>query len=81
MGHPHVVVAYNSELKLLKLDTGSIIVQDDMEHFIKDGCTFVTQDADGNQAALTVVTVGEDAHLRTAHNHILSDNLNNLPSF
>jgi hypothetical protein len=79
--HPHVVVAYNKDEKLLKLVTGSVIVQDDIEHFIADGCTFVTQDADGNQAALTVVRVEEDAHLRTAHNHVVSDNLNNLPSF
>lgn len=81
MTHPHVVVAYNKDLKLLQLETGSVIVQDDMEHFIADGCTFVTQDAAGNQAALTVVRVEEDAHLRTAHNHLISDNLNSLPSF
>jgi hypothetical protein len=81
MKNPHVVVAYNAEAKLLQLETGSVIVQDDMEHFIADGCTFVTQDADGNQAALTVVHMQEDQHLRTAHNDIVSDNLKNLPTF
>ena len=79
--HPHVIVAYNKDTKFVKLDTGSIIAQDDVEHFIAQGCEFVTQDAAGNRSKVHVVTVEDEQHLRAAHNHIVTDNLNNLPTF
>lgn len=81
--HPHIVVATmkNEAGKVthLVLSSGSVIVQEDVEHFVSMGCEFVTEDASGNRAKVKLIGEGAGAYLRTVQNDIETDNLHNLP--
>ncbi len=82
--HPHVIVAIKKNrtaVSHVQLASGSVLTQDDCECFIKSGCEFVTQDADGNTSKVVVVESGDSQHLRTVRNDIETDNLQNLPLF
>lgn len=71
----------NGQISQLKLDSGSIITQDDLEKFISLGAEFQTVAADGSTAKVMAVVVEGKTHLRTERNQNLSDNLSNLPTF
>lgn len=81
--HPHVVVAVYKDdagkVTHLVLSSGSVIAQDDVEHFISMGCEFVTEDLEGNQAQVKLIGEGASAFLRTVRNGVETDNLHNLP--
>jgi hypothetical protein len=81
--HPHVVIATkktaSGRVTHLVLSTGSVITQNDVEHFVSMGCQFVTEDAKGNRAQVKLIGEGTAAYLRTVQNGVETDNLNNLP--
>ncbi len=82
--HTHVIVAVKktgTAISHVRLESGSVLTQDDCEHFIRAGCEFVARDTDGNTAKVVVIESGGNQYIKTVRNDIETDNLDKLPLF